>query len=73
MKSAGYVLLAWMPPTFAAARMTRSGLCVEKKFWTLDWLVRSRSEWDLRRRFVKPRVWSLRTRAEPTRPRWPAT
>lgn len=62
-----------MPPTLAAARITRWGLWVEKKDSTSDWFVRSRSEWSTRRRLVKPRWVSFRTRAEPTRPRWPAT
>ena len=40
---------------------------------TSDWLVRSSSEWVLRRRFVKPDFSSFRTMADPTNPLWPAT
>ena len=73
MKSAGYVLLAWIPPTFAAAKTTCSGFSVAKKDSTSDWRVRSSSAWVRTTRLVKPMDWSLRTMAEPTRPRWPAT
>ncbi len=43
MNSAGYVLLAMMPPTFAAAKNTYSGLSVSKKSFTACWFVRSSS------------------------------
>jgi hypothetical protein len=73
MKSAGYVLLACIPPTLAAARITYWGFSAAKKESTSDWRVRSSSEWERRTRLVKPWDWSLRTIAEPTRPRCPAT
>ena len=55
MKSAGYVLLAWIPPTLAAARITNRGFSAAKKESTSNWRVRSSSEWDRRTRLVKPR------------------
>ena len=73
MKSAGNALLAWMPPTFAAARNTNSGLSASKKERTSAWEHRSSSERVLRIRSWKPARSKRRTRADPTSPRWPAT
>ena len=37
-------MLAWMPPTLAAAKMTISGRWVSKKEKTADWFLRSSCE-----------------------------
>lgn len=67
------MLLAWIPPTFAAASTTYWGFSAAKKDSTSDWRVRSSSAWVRTTRLVKPKDWSLPSMAEPTRPRWPAT
>src|SRR5262245_34125949 len=72
MKSAGRELLAWMPPTSAAAITAASGFCAATQSSTSFWRVRSR----VRRSAVRisQSIWrSRRTMAEPTMPRWPAT
>src|SRR6185503_17905514 len=73
MKSAGKVLLAMMPPTFAAASSTYSGRSSAKKRMTLVWFSRSSSSCVRAISFEKPRARRCRSSADPTRPRWPAT
>jgi hypothetical protein len=75
MNSAGCELLAWMPPTRAAAMITASrrarplknsahrGLLGEIEFLRAC----ARPDCD------SPAACSARTTAEPTKPRWPAT
>lgn len=46
------MLLAWIPPTLAAARITYWGFSREKKVLTADWLVRSSSVCERRIRLV---------------------
>src|SRR5215472_6620393 len=72
MNSPGRELLAWMPPTRAAARKIACGLFAAIHASVSAWRVRSTSA----RPAVstsQPVPASLRTIAEPTMPRWPAT
>src|SRR5690349_12368107 len=62
-----------MPPTLAAARKTYSGFSRSKNPATAWRSVRSSSRRVRQRRLRYPAAWRVRTRAEPTRPRCPAT
>src|SRR5579872_5668289 len=72
MNSARSVLLATIPPTFAAARNTACGRCLANQSNTAAWSRRSTSarltvcSWT-------PSDASRRASAEPTIPLWPAT
>src|SRR6185312_3315969 len=72
-KSAGYVSLARMPPTFAAARKTNSGRCASKNASTAARFRRSTESRPATIRLRSPAPFSARTIAEPTSPRCPAT
>ncbi len=72
-KSAGAVAFAMMPPTFAAARTTTSGLASAKNPSTAIGSRRSTSDEAAPIRSVKPSACSCRHTAEPTMPLWPAT
>src|SRR3954467_11045594 len=72
MNSARSVLLATMPPTFAAARNTACGRLAANHWLTAAWSRRSTSA----RGIVSSSTSSCasrRTSAAPTMPRWPAT
>ena len=64
--SARNVLLATIPPTFAAVRNTYSGLSRVKKPTTALVSRRSNSDEVLRTRFENPSIWSCLRMAEPT-------
>lgn len=70
--STGYVLLAWMPPTFAAAKMTPSGFSSRKNALTERSSVRSSSLRSRTKISMSDSVAKRRQRADPTMPRWPA-
>ena len=72
-KSAGWVRLAWMPPTLAAAKYTWEGRVVVKKSYTAPWSRRSNSAEDRTTTLRWPAVRNARTNADPTMPVWPAT
>src|SRR3989304_8407701 len=72
-KSAGNVLLARMPPTFAAARNAYSGRSRWKKLSTAACNVRSSSARVRVIRFTYPPAVSRRRIADPTSPVCPAT
>src|SRR6059058_5586555 len=71
--STGKSLFAFIPPTFAAARITMSGLASAKNLATADSSLRSRCERSRVSRLAKRSALSRRTSALPTIPRWPAT
>ena len=66
------VLLAWMPPTLAAASTTTSGFSCAKKAFTAAWSFRSSSLLVRVMMLVYPSFCRRRTMALPTMPRWPA-
>src|SRR5258708_22359173 len=61
-----------MPPTREAARYTTSGRLSAIQAWVSVCWIRSTSVRSTVR-ILQSSVWSRRTRAEPTMPRWPAT
>ena len=71
--STGKSLFAFIPPTFAAVRITMSGLASAKSLATADSSLRSTRDRSRVSRLVKPSASSRRTSALPTIPRWPAT
>src|SRR5688572_3794665 len=73
MKSAGYVSFATIPPTLAAAIKTYSGFASAKNARTALPSSRSSSARVRSSRFSNPPRSSVRTSADPTRPRCPAT
>src|SRR5580698_594178 len=72
MKLAGSLLLARMPPTFAAAKKTYCGRVSANRRSTARRSVRSVSRRERRMRFEQPWALRARTMADPTSPLWPA-
>ena len=72
-KSAGCAVLAWIPPTLAAAKYTWAGRVVAKKSCTAAWSRKSSSVEARNTRLRCPEARNALTNADPTIPVWPAT
>src|SRR5690348_14612865 len=67
-KAAGELLLAWLPPTLAAAMTTASGFSAARNAATAAWLVRSSSRRVRETRLIPGSDWRRRVSAPPTMP-----